>query len=408
MPKETIIAADVGGTNSRFLLYEINYDSSTMAPSATYLNTPPGRLLLNRKYENQYFDSFISVFKQFLADAYVSKPPRTACIAVAGPVVDNQVRFTNRGWVLDGEIISETLGIQTVKLINDFVANGYALLTLNEETECKVLQKAPKQPNAPIACIGAGTGLGECFLTPDSNGVYSCFPSEGGHACFAPRNDLEFELLKYLKVKFSQKHRVSVERIASGGGLVNIYEYLATIHPDRVDPHIHEQFITAGDKRAAVIAKNRNNNELCQKTMEIFVTAYGSEAGVAALKWLPFGGLYLTGGITPKNIDLLTDKDGPFLSAFLDKGRVSGMLCSIPIYAVMTEDLGVRGAHLLAFRLLRDLYYEIDGSPSKRIDNEFKELVKSRVKHNWTFILSLSFTSALLLTAAFTFGRRYK
>eukprot|EP00595_Chromulina_sp_UTEXLB2642_P001647 CAMPEP_0196766012 /NCGR_PEP_ID=MMETSP1095-20130614/16996_1 /TAXON_ID=96789 ORGANISM="Chromulina nebulosa, Strain UTEXLB2642" /NCGR_SAMPLE_ID=MMETSP1095 /ASSEMBLY_ACC=CAM_ASM_000446 /LENGTH=117 /DNA_ID=CAMNT_0042125781 /DNA_START=839 /DNA_END=1189 /DNA_ORIENTATION=+ len=117
--------------------------------------------------------------------------------------------------------------------------------------------------------------------------------------------------------------------------------------------------------------------------MEIFVTAYGSEAGVAALKWLPFGGLYLTGGITPKNIDLLTDKDGPFLSAFLDKGRVSGMLCSIPIYAVMTEDLGVRGAHLLAFRLLRDLYYEIDGSPSKRIDNEFKELVKSRVKHNW-------------------------
>eukprot|EP01035_Chromulina_nebulosa_P020304 gene20304-26355_t len=379
-----------------------------MSPSATFLKTPPGKLLLHRKYENQNFDSFISVFKQFLTDAYITKPPLTACIAVAGPVADNQVRFTNRGWVIDGENISESLGIKYVKLINDFVANGYALLTLNEETDCKIIQAAPKQPNAPIACIGAGTGLGECFLTPDSIGVYSCFPSEGGHACFAPRNELEFELLKYLKVKFSQRHRVSVERIVSGGGLVNIYEYLSTIHPEKVDPLIKEQMAEAGDKAAGVIAKNRKSNELCHKTMEIFVTAYGSEAGVAALKWLPFGGLYLTGGITPKNIDLLTDRDGPFLSAFLDKGRVSGMLYSIPIYAVMTEDLGVRGAHLVAFRLLRELYYESGGSPSKKIDDEIKESIKSRDKNYWRAIFTFSFTSALFLTAAFTLGRRYK
>ena len=115
----------------------------------------------------------------------------TACLAVAGPVKNNVVVFTNRdSWSIDGDMIGKQLGIKRVRLVNDFLAAGYGLLTLNESTECIVLQKAKKNPLAPIACIGAGTGLGECFLTPDSDGSYRCFPSEGGHAEFAPRNDV--------------------------------------------------------------------------------------------------------------------------------------------------------------------------------------------------------------------------
>ena len=226
---------------------------------------------------------------------------------------------------------------------------------MNESSECIILQHGHKKPNAPIACIGAGTGLGECFLTPNSNdGVYQCFPSEGGHCEFAPRNDLEVGLLNFLKKKFNQHNRVSVERVVSGTGLMNIYEYLCLTYPELVDATLHEKITSGGDLKGKIIATNQWN-KICSKTMEIFITAYGSEAGVAALKWLPAGGLYLTGGLTPKNIELIRSIDSPFMSAFLDKGRVSGMLCGIPVFAVMVEDLGERGAHYMAFKLMQEL-----------------------------------------------------
>ena len=132
------------------------------------------------------------MLKTFLySDARVDKPPAAACLAVAGPVKANKVRFTNRAsWSIDGDEIAAAFQIRTVSLINDFLAMGYGILTLDEEKECVALQKAEKVRSAPIACIGAGTGLGECFLTPDSSGKYTCFPSEGGHAEFAPRDDV--------------------------------------------------------------------------------------------------------------------------------------------------------------------------------------------------------------------------
>jgi glucokinase len=148
--------------------------------------------LLKKTYLNQDYASFGEVVRAFLAEAAVSKPPVTACLAVAGPVKNNIVRFTNRdSWEIDGDKIGEELKIKKVLLINDFVAAGYGVLTLNTDHECITLQRAVKQTTAPIACIGAGTGLGQCFLTPDGeSGNYSCFPSEGGHAEFAPRNEV--------------------------------------------------------------------------------------------------------------------------------------------------------------------------------------------------------------------------
>ena len=152
-------------------------------------------LLLKKTYQNQDFASFQEVARAFLKEAAVTRKPVTACLAVAGPVKNNYVRFTNRdSWELDGFKIGEELEIKKVFLINDFEAAGYGLLTLNTEIECVTLQRAEKQSGAPIACIGAGTGLGQCFLTPsgdsDESGDYRCFPSEGGHAEFAPRNEV--------------------------------------------------------------------------------------------------------------------------------------------------------------------------------------------------------------------------
>lgn len=147
-------------------------------------------------------------------DAYLPHPPLTACFAVAGPVTDNVVRFTNREWEIDGSAIEkqfrirlfvalhlrsyydlENLRYRSVRLVNDFLANGYGLLTLDETRECILLQNGVKDPTAPKACIGPGTGLGECFLTPYGNNEYRCYPCEGGHAEYAPRNEVRHHFM---------------------------------------------------------------------------------------------------------------------------------------------------------------------------------------------------------------------
>jgi glucokinase len=242
---ETIVSADIGGTNSRLELHEVNRTvveatAGTSKKGWIKGTRAPGTLVLKKTYQNHEFKSFEAVLHAFLREAN-AKAPVTACFAVAGPVRNNAAQLTNRNWNINGDSIAQEFSIRRVLLVNDFVALGYGLLTLDEAKECVCLQDAPKQPDAPIACIGAGTGLGQCFLTPvpgeddlfadaaqgGEGGAtvgYTCFPSEGGHAEFAPRNDLEFDLLNFLMRKFEQKHRVSVERVVSGTGLVNVYE----------------------------------------------------------------------------------------------------------------------------------------------------------------------------------------
>ena len=350
---------------------------------------------------NENFPSFISVVKEFLTEANINEnnPPISACLAVAGPVKDNTVCFTNRkDWIINGDELKTVLGIKCVKLINDFLAVGYGLLTLDIEKDCVVLQSGIKNSLAPIACIGAGTGLGQCYLTPSKDGTYQCFPSEGGHAEFAPRDDFEIGLLKYLMKKFHQKHRVSVERIISGHGLVNIYEYLCDINPNKIDQTVHKKYENAGDLKAAVIATNLHN-ELCNKAMDTFITSYGAEAGVAALKWLPYGGLYITGGMTPKNIDLIhTGPNGKFMTALKDKGRVSGVIDNIPIYAVLAEDLGERGAHFMAYSDFQDII--------KSSNNTTTTTTQGKKLINSSNILTIGLTFACITGAFFYYKKK--
>lgn len=211
-------------------------------------------------------------------------------------------------------------------------------------------------PVGPKVCIGAGTGLGECYLTPNtittgdanSNITYQCFPSEGGHVEYAPRHDLEIRMFQYLSEKFASKHRISVERVVSGKGLANVYEFLAQEYPTRIVPQVHDEFLLAGDEQGRVVATNATENSLCQEAMSIMMSAYGCEAGSAAIKWMPTGGLFVTGGLTPKNIRYIDGLHTDFMISYQSKGRVSPLLERVPMFAVMVEDLGVRGAHKAA------------------------------------------------------------
>ena len=405
---ETILVGDIGGTNTRLVLFQVRRDDPQVRRPLKAGRKAPGLLLKQDKYLNQEYASFSAIITQFLHEANLHKPPLTACFAVAGPVHNNSVTFTNRdAWKIDGRQLESQLGIARVTLCNDFLAVGYGLLTLEVDAECEVLQHAPRQPGAPIACIGAGTGLGECFLTPSQVGgatttttttttstssspsslgntgssgdmasklrgaeapsyqyQYQCFASEGGHTDFSPRDEEQTAMVTYLKRKFGQDHRISVERVVSGTGLANIYEFLwSSAAPDAeadgdaeaatAAAVVRAEVEAAGDLKGAIIAKHQHSDARCCRTMDIFAAAYGAEAGDAALKFLPFGGLFLTGGLTPKNMALLRPPQGPFMRAFRDKGRLSGVLEGVPVFAVKAEDLGERGAHYLAFSHLQ-------------------------------------------------------
>ncbi len=362
-----LLVGDIGGTNTRLALYEPG--SSSHSFSKEYLNSKyitEG----NKTFENEIFIPFLNEANVDFTDKFI-----IACFAVAGPVKDNCVFMTNLGndkdnavaIKLDGSAIEasddgELKYIKKCKIINDFVGQGYGLLDLDLDNEVEELIPGSitrMDPNGPKACLGAGTGLGECFLTmsafhPEEG--YECYPSEGGHADYAPRSDLEAELLNYLKSQFGESYRVSNERVISGKGLANVYEFLSKKKPEETRKEIQEEFEKAGDMQGRVVGMNANSKEnpcpLCVEAMEIMMSAYGAEAGNCAVKFIPSGGLYVSGGLTPKNINFIVGEDSPFMRAYKDKGRLSDLVASVPLFAVKVEDLGMRGARVCANREL--------------------------------------------------------
>ncbi|GMH76566.1 hypothetical protein TrST_g10083 [Triparma strigata] len=356
-----ILSGDCGGTNTRLQLIGLN--RSLLKPFTG--KKTPGTILKTVTFLNENYSGFKSILEEFL---YVSKPvistlPKVCVLAAAGPVNQNKVLFTNNGWLISGSSIVENFGgkggIEKAILVNDFVGAGYGVLTVERE-ECRVLNDVERIEGAPIACVGAGTGLGECYLTAGGGDPekYECYASEGGHAEFAPRTEIEFELLRHLRQKFSSRHRVSVERVVSGTGLSNVYEFFAEKYSSKRDPNVYEEFKNAGSMKGKVVSVNSSKCVCCEMSMKVFAGAYGSEVGVAGLKWIPRGGLYVTGGLTPKNIKWIEGEQSEFMQAFRDKGRVSELLEEIPVYAVMVEDLGLRGSHRLAWKILKE---EVEG-----------------------------------------------
>jgi glucokinase len=343
-----LIAGDIGGTKTILRLVATDSMADQQVLHTCYEHT----------YSSQTYSDLVPMVKEFLHTAEqangVSVEPQRACFAIAGPVVNNRSSLTNLAWSLGGERLEEELNLERVELINDFAAIGYGVFGL-EEQDIYTLQAGQPDTDAPVAIIGAGTGLGQGFAI--KQGPYrQVFPSEGGHADFAPRSELEFQLLRYLLDKH-QISRVSVERVVSGQGIVSIYQFLRDREFAHESPDIAEAIATwerqTGLKTktvdpAAVIATaaSAKQDRLCQKAMEIFISAYGAEAGNLGLKLLPYGGLYVAGGIAGKNLALM--QSGDFLQAFSHKGRVSPLLDKVPVHIVLNPQVGLIGAALRA------------------------------------------------------------
>ncbi|KNC74868.1 glucokinase, variant [Sphaeroforma arctica JP610] len=213
MGDRLVIVGDCGGTNTRLSLWSIPAD----APEPKRKEKAPGTLQFDNKYQNEQHKNFLDIMKLFLEESKTSETPVAACLACAGPILDNTVSFTNikNGWFISGSALEKQLNINKVLLVNDFTAMGYGLLTLADD-ECLILNDVPPKEGGVVATIGAGTGLGECFLTKDPKAKgYKCWATEGGHTDWAPHTDLEVEILAYARKKFRAKARVSVERIIS-------------------------------------------------------------------------------------------------------------------------------------------------------------------------------------------------
>jgi glucokinase len=345
-----LLAGDIGGTKTILRLVEVETATVTTKLKSLY----------EARYESQIYPDLVPMVNQFLAAAAatgIQPKPEKGCFAIAGPVVNNTSSLTNLSWVLDGERLERELALTKVVLINDFAAIGYGVLGLEEIDLC-TLQVGELRTLAPIAVIGAGTGLGQGFLVPHGE-TYSIYPSEGGHADFAPRSELEFQLLKYLRDKHSLT-RISVERVVSGQGIVAIYQFLRDRQIAAETPEVGEQIriwereAGISDKSvdpAAVIARAAAEikDALSEETMRLFVSAYGAEAGNLSLKLLPYGGLYIAGGIAAKNLALM--QSGEFIHAFTDKGRVSSLLKRVPVHIILNPQVGLIGAAICAARL---------------------------------------------------------
>lgn len=330
-----LLAGDIGGTKTILRLNEIRGDC--------------GNTLAEQTYVSKHYSHLNAMVAEFLSEIPGDRP-QAACLAVAGPVVNNTSYPTNLDWYLDAEEMAVTLNIPQVLLINDFAAVGYGVLALEPEDIC-VLQDKPACVHEPIAVLGAGTGLGEALLVWQQH-QYQVLPLEGGHTDFAARNRDEIHLLEYL---LTQHHRVSVERVVSGMGIATIYEFLrqsADAPPESAEV---AAVLATGADVGATVSKFAlaGQDPLCEKTLEMFVAAYGAEAGNLALKSLPFGGLFIAGGIAAKILPKM--QDGRFIQNFLDKGRMQKILADLRVSVVLNPKVGLIGAALIAERLHRQL-----------------------------------------------------
>ena len=351
----TILAGDIGGTKTILILVKC---ASALANG----EIPDYDILHESSYQSQRFPDLVPMVWEFLAECeqkYQEKfSPEKACFGIAGPVVNHTSELTNLSWSLTIDRLQKQLNIPEIELINDFTAIGHGILGLKPE-DIYTLQEAPTDSTAPIAVIGAGTGLGEGFLIPLGNGNYRVFGSEGSHADFTPRSALEFEMMKYFREKY-RLTRVSIERVVSGQGIAWIYQFLRDRDRSLESPILEaiyetwEQEIGKAEKTvdlSAEVSKGAiaESDYLCGQAMAIFLENYGVEAGNLSLKLLPYGGLYIAGGIVGKILPLMQKEY--FMKGFSEKGRMMPLMKRIPVKIVVNPKVGLIGAALCAAKL---------------------------------------------------------
>jgi glucokinase len=312
-----ILAGDVGGTTTDLALLDERLSFGTV-----------------RTFASQEYSSLYDIVRDFLRTQ--SGAATHACFGIAGPVRDGSVKTTNLPWLVEATELSRLIGVADVLLINDLEAIGHGIAALDESAFVTLHPGTDHPGNAAV--VAAGTGLGEAGLYWDG-ARHHPFASEGGHASFAPRNDTEMELLRYL---LRQYEHVSWERVLCGPGLFNIYSFLRDTGRFN-QPEWLAEAIDADDPAASISrCALEGAAPICEQALELFVSLYGAEAGNLALKMKAVGGVYVAGGIAPKILDWL--KRPSFHRAFVTKGRMQPLLEMIPIRVVMNDRVGLLGA----------------------------------------------------------------
>jgi glucokinase len=312
-----LLAGDIGGTKTDLAIFSVERG--------------PHSPITQTQVHSADYPSLQVLVKEFLEKA--KTPVERACFDVAGPVIDGRVKITNLPWVIDEASLARDLNFKFVHLMNDLEAVARAVPILRA-SDVITLNVGQPVPNGAIAVVAPGTGLGESFLTWDGS-KYVSHSSEGGHADFAPTNERQIGLLKYMLKRFDH---VSVERVCSGIGIPSIYEYLRDVEQIPEKPEIAEAIASATDHTAAITNSafdEYNPSDLCKATVDTFVSILASEAANMALKVMATGGVYLAGGI-PLHMAHPAEKSR-FMESFKRKGRFSQLMDHIPVHVILNR-----------------------------------------------------------------------
>ena len=316
-----ILAGDIGGTNARLAYFQ---------PQNGHLS-----LVSERTFPSREHSEFGEIVTQFVDDS--GTRPDAACFGIAGPVRNGRVETSNLPWVIEQSLLAKQIHLPATLLINDLEASAWGIGAL-APGDLVPLNKVSGPSVGNQGVIAPGTGLGEAGLFWDGN-RHHVFACEGGHADFGPQGDLQIELVRFLQARFGH---VSYERILSGPGLVNVYEFLRDSGCGKESPEFAVT-LKKGDPAAAISKAALDGTQvLAEKALDLWVAVYGAEAANLALKVMATGGLFLAGGISPKILSKLT---GPaFMKAFLEKGRLQPLMEAVPVQVVTNEKAGLLGA----------------------------------------------------------------
>ena len=315
-----ILAGDIGGTNARLAYFQ---------PQNGHLNLVSEQVFPSREYSE-----LGEIVSRFLEGT--STRPEMACFGIAGPVHHGRVETSNLPWIIEQSRLAKQIRLPGTLLINDLEANAWGIGALDSQDLVSLNAVVPSDGNQAV--IAPGTGLGEAgmFWNGSQHQVFAC---EGGHADFAPQGELQIELLRFLAARYGH---VSYERILSGPGLVNVYEFLRA-QGCGGEPAGFSARLEGPDSAAEISSAALNGSDsLAEKALDLWISVYGAEAGNLALKTMAVGGVYLSGGISPK---ILSRLKGPiFMRSFVEKGRLRPLLESVPVQVVTNDKAGLLGA----------------------------------------------------------------
>lgn len=320
-----LLAGDIGGTKTLLGLF-------SRSPSR------PGAITV-QSFPTTGYGSLIAMVDAFLEEQHGGRlQVEAACFGVAGPVIDDRAELTNVDWTVDGREIALEFGLSRVRLLNDLVAIAHSIPVL-EDQELHVLQAGEPNLSGNAALVAAGTGLGEAFLFNDGRRLVPA-PSEGGHGDFAARTPREMELTAWLTSRYG---RAECEQVISGLGLRNLYYFT---HPDPVP--VDEHHPADPPDIGALLSTNAMAGVCahCREGLDLFIAAYGAEAGNAGLRAVATRGVYVAGGIAPKILREL--ETGAFMHAFRSKSPMNELIESIPVKVVTNPDAGLLGAAVVA------------------------------------------------------------